>query len=95
MAWLRTILAGLAAIPAVLIALLPFAFNGYSEDYGTPEAHTLPVAIPWSIATMFLIVTAVRAEVSPSRRERLSWIAISIATALVLIAGVLAVAASL
>ena len=53
-AWIRTVLAAAGLLVAAFIAWLLFAFNGYEEDFGSGEAHTLPFAIPWTGATLAL-----------------------------------------
>ncbi len=45
---IRIAIAAVAAVYAVCIGWLAFAFSGYVADYGSPPAETLDFAIPWA-----------------------------------------------
>jgi hypothetical protein len=87
MAWIRISVSAAATVAAIWLAELAFAYNGYEEDAGSGENHTLVFAIPWSLATIALAGLVCGAIVSRSqqRRGRWSWWALLLAAAMALV----------
>ena len=86
MAWIRWGISAVAIPAAVVVALLAFAYNGYEEDAGSGEVHTLVFAIPWSLATIALISLVLGAAISRSRLGRWSWWAFLLVLVMALVA---------
>ena len=95
MAWIRTIVAFAAVIPAGFLTFLAWTLDGYVEDYGMEPANTIPFAIPWTLATLALVALALIAATLPARRERFSWFACYACFLLVVIFGVFSLIAGL
>jgi hypothetical protein len=64
--WVAKISAWAMAVVGILVGLLALAYDGYTEDFGSPAVQTLAFALPWLGACAGLVVLFVAAEIRRS-----------------------------